>query len=63
LVKTRDFTGAETDMETVQYMRTNLKGLPLVVKLLITLKGEKYWVNIQGQALYNRENEIIKLCN
>jgi PAS domain-containing protein len=44
--KTRDFTGAETDMETVQYERTNLKGLPLVVKLLITLKGEKYWVNI-----------------
>jgi predicted double-glycine peptidase len=33
--KTRDFTGAETDMETVQYMRTNLKGLPLVVKLLL----------------------------
>jgi hypothetical protein len=27
------------------------------VKLL--KKGEKYWVNIQGQA-YNRENEIIK---
>jgi hypothetical protein len=27
---------------------------------LLPKKGEKYWVNIQGQALYNRENEIIK---
>jgi hypothetical protein len=37
--KTRDFTGAETDMETVQYMREQiLKGCLLVVKLLITLK-------------------------
>jgi hypothetical protein len=30
------------------------------VKLLITQKGRKILVNIQGQALYNRENEIIK---
>jgi hypothetical protein len=38
--KTRDFT-AETDMETVQYMREQiLKGCLLVVKLLI-LKKEK----------------------
>jgi PAS domain S-box-containing protein len=54
--------GAETDMETVQYMREQiLKGLPFSCEIInYSKKGEKYWVNIQGQALYNRENEIIK---
>jgi hypothetical protein len=51
LGKTRDFTGAETDGNSSVYERTNLKGLPLVVKLLITLKGEKYWVNIQASFI------------
>jgi hypothetical protein len=41
LVKTRDFTGAETDMETVQYMRTNLKGLPLGCEIINYSKRRK----------------------
>jgi hypothetical protein len=47
--KTRDFTGAETDMETVQYMRTNLKGLPFSCEIINYSKGEKYWVKYRGK--------------
>jgi hypothetical protein len=41
LVKPRDFTGAETDMETVQYERTNLKGVAFSCEIINYSKREK----------------------
>lgn len=54
--------GPETNPETVSYLRDRIqKGLPFNCEIVNYSKtGEKYWVSIQGQALYNRKNEIVK---
>jgi PAS domain S-box-containing protein len=54
--------GPETDLQTVQYMREQVqKGLSFQCEIINYAKnGEKYWVAIQGQALYSKDNEIIK---
>lgn len=54
--------GSETNPETVSYLKDRIqKGLPFNCEIINYAKtGEKYWVNIQGQALYNKKNEIVK---
>jgi len=54
--------GAETNLETVNYMKDRIaKGLPFNCEVINYSKhGEKYWVGIQGQALYNKKGEIVK---
>jgi PAS domain S-box-containing protein len=54
--------GPETNPDTVSYMKDRIqKGLPFNCEVINYSKaGEKYWVNIQGQALYNKKNEIVK---
>lgn len=54
--------GPETDMKTVDYMRERIaKGLPFNCEVInYSKKGREYWVSIQGQALYNKDNEIVK---
>lgn len=54
--------GKETNAETVAYMKGQiLKGLPFNCEIInYSKKKKKYWVRIQGQALYNKSGEIIK---
>lgn len=54
--------GPDTDLETIRYLRDRIKqGLPFNCEIVNYSKsGEKYWVSIQGQALYNKNNEIVK---
>lgn len=54
--------GEETNPETVQYLGDRIsKGLPFNCEIINYSKnGEKYWVNVNGQALYNKEGEVIK---
>ena len=54
--------GAETNPETIAYLKGQIsKGLPFNCEIInYTKKGEKYWVRIQGQALYNAKGELIK---
>ncbi|WP_445453754.1 PAS domain S-box protein [Flavobacterium sp. 25HG05S-40] len=54
--------GPETNPETVNYLKDRIqKGLPFNCEIINYSKtGEKYWISIQGQALYNSKNEIIK---
>ncbi|TDE03607.1 PAS domain S-box protein [Flavobacterium hiemivividum] len=54
--------GSETNPETICYMKDCIqKGLPFNCEIINYSKnGEKYWVNIQGQALYNKNNEVVK---
>lgn len=54
--------GPETDLETLQYMKEQItNGLSFNCEIInYSKKGEKYWVSTQGQALYNKNNEIIK---
>lgn len=54
--------GPETNLETVNYLKDRIqKGLPFNCEIINYSKtGEKYWISIQGQALYNSKNEIIK---
>lgn len=54
--------GEETNPETVNYMKDRIaKGLPFNCEVInYSKQGEKYWVSIQGQALYNKNGEIIK---
>ncbi|NHM07424.1 PAS domain S-box protein [Flavobacterium sp. CYK-4] len=54
--------GPETSPETVAYLKDRIqKGLPFNCEIVNYSKsGEKYWVSIQGQALYNKKNEIVK---
>jgi hypothetical protein len=44
--KTRTLQGLKLIWKQFSMREQILKGCLLVVKLLITLKGEKYWVNI-----------------
>lgn len=54
--------GPETDPETIAYLKDRIKkGLPFNCELINYSKsGQKYWTSIQGQALYNKDNEIVK---
>jgi PAS domain S-box-containing protein len=54
--------GEETNLETVNYMKDNIsKGLPFNCEIInYSKQGNKYWVSIQGQALYNKKGEIVK---
>ena len=54
--------GADTNPETIAYLKEQIsKGLPFNCEIInYTKKGEKYWVRIQGQALYNSKGELIK---
>jgi len=54
--------GKETNPETVNYIKEQIdKGLPFNCEIVNYSKsGKKYWVRIQGQALYSKEGEILK---
>ena len=54
--------GKETSSETIQYMNDQIiKGLPFNCEIINYSKyGKKYWVSIQGQALYSKQGEILK---
>lgn len=54
--------GVETDPETTDYLKNQIsKGQPFKCEILNYSKsGEKYWVKIQGQALYNKKGEIVR---
>lgn len=52
--------GPKTNPETVEYLRFKIKnGEPFSCEILNYSKnGKKYWVKIQGQALFNKWGEI-----
>ncbi len=54
--------GPETNPETIESLIDHIdKGEPFHDELVIYAKnGQKHWVSIQGQALYNKNNELIK---
>lgn len=54
--------GKETNQETISYIKEQIdKGLPFNCEIVNYSKsGKKYWVRIQGQALYSKEGEILK---
>ncbi|MEL1240888.1 PAS domain S-box protein [Flavobacterium flavipallidum] len=54
--------GPETNPETLEYLKNCIiEGLPFSCEIKhYTKYGEKQWVSINGQSLYNKENEIIK---
>jgi PAS domain S-box-containing protein len=54
--------GKESNFEQIEYLRNQIRnGLPFKCELINYKKsGEKYWVKIQGQALYSREGKILK---
>lgn len=54
--------GPETNPETIKYLKDQIsKGHPFNCEIInYSNKGDKYWVRIQGQALYNKNGEISK---
>lgn len=54
--------GAESNPETIDYLKNQIsKGQPFNCEIVNYSKsGEKYWVKIQGQALYNNRGEIVR---
>ena len=54
--------GPETNDETIRYLKNQIsKGQPFNCEIINYSKsGEKYWVKIQGQALYNKKGEIVR---
>ena len=62
--KTREslLHGEETHQETITSIKNRITdGSSFKCELLkYTKDGQKYWVNIQGQALYNKNGDIIK---
>jgi PAS domain S-box-containing protein len=54
--------GNDTNPETIEYMRDRInKGLPFNCEIVNYSKhGKKYWINVQGQALYNKKGKISK---
>ncbi|AWG20466.1 hypothetical protein FFWV33_02435 [Flavobacterium faecale] len=54
--------GDESDKETIAYLGKQLsKGLPFNCELVnYSKKKKKYWVRIQGQALYDKSGKITK---
>lgn len=58
----RVLQGPESKPETIDYIRNQIKrGHPFNCEILnYTKSKEKYWVRVQGQALYNKKNEIVR---
>jgi PAS domain S-box-containing protein len=58
----RFLQGEETNPETVQYIRDRIsKGLPFNCEIVNYAKnGNKYWVSVRGQALYDKKGKILK---
>jgi PAS domain S-box-containing protein len=54
--------GKESNPETISYLREQIKkGLPFNCEIInYSKQGNKYWIKIQGQALYNKKGQIIK---
>lgn len=54
--------GPETDPDTIRYLSARLSaGQPFECELVNYSKsGRKYWVKIQGQALYNKSGEVTR---
>jgi PAS domain S-box-containing protein len=54
--------GPETDPKTINYLKSQIKnGLPFSCEIInYTKSNEKYWVRIQGQALHNKQGDVIK---
>lgn len=54
--------GKETNSETIIYLKNQIsKGHPFNCEIINYSKsGEKYWVKIQGQALYNKKGDIVR---
>lgn len=54
--------GKDSDFAQIDYLRNQIKnGLPFKCEMVNYRKtGEKYWVKLQGQALYNKEGKILK---
>jgi PAS domain S-box-containing protein len=54
--------GPETNPETIRYLKNQIsKGQPFNCEIVnYTKTREKYWVKIQGQALYNKKGEIVR---
>jgi len=54
--------GPETNPEAIKYLKDQIsKGHPFNCEIINYSKsGEKYWVRIQGQTLYNKNGEISK---
>lgn len=52
--------GPESNPQTIEYLRTQIKkGQPFSCEIVNYSKtGQKYWVRIQGQALFNKWGEI-----
>ncbi|QYJ67559.1 PAS domain-containing protein [Flavobacterium litorale] len=52
--------GEDTDPETIKYLATQIKnGEPFNCEIVnYTKNRKKYWVKIQGQALYNKFGEV-----
>jgi PAS domain S-box-containing protein len=55
--------GEETNPETIDYLNNQIsKGEPFNCEIINYAKtGEKYWVQIQGQALYNEKGQIVRV--
>lgn len=54
--------GKDSNIEQIKYLRNQIKnGLPFKCEIINYKKsGEKFWVKIQGQALYSKEGKILK---
>jgi PAS domain S-box-containing protein len=54
--------GSESNQETIAYLRTQIrKGQPFNCEIINYSKnGEKYWAQIRGQALFNKEGKIVR---
>ena len=54
--------GEATDPETIAYLKNQIReGLPFTCEILNYTKfKKKYWVKVQGQALHNKQGEVIK---
>ncbi|MDX6192107.1 PAS domain S-box protein [Flavobacterium sp. Fl-318] len=54
--------GEATNSETIAYLKNQIRqGLPFTCEILNYTKfKKKYWVKVQGQALHNKQGEVIK---
>jgi PAS domain S-box-containing protein len=55
--------GEETNPETIEYLKNQISmGEPFNCEIINYSKtGEKYWVQVQGQALYNKKGEVVRV--
>lgn len=54
--------GPETDPQTSMYIKTQAqKGLPVSAEILnYTKTGQKHWIKLHGQALHDKDGEVLK---